>query len=123
MTTQMGTILIADLEVRCIVGILPRERVEPQPLFLDLEMDHDFGPAAATEDVTTTVDYAEVSRVLAEQIKARQYWLIETLAVEGCATLLARYPGLQRVKITVKKPQAVAETRHVGVVFEQRRAQ
>lgn len=122
MTAKMGTILIADLEVRCIVGILDRERVEPQPLYLDLEMDHDFGPAAETEDVSTTVNYAEVSQVLAELIQRRKYWLIETLAVEGCAMLLDKYPGLHRVKITVKKPEAVAETRYVGVVFEQRRS-
>lgn len=120
---MMGTVLIADLEVSCIVGILPRERVEEQPLFLDVEMDLDFGPAARSESVATTVDYAAVASQLTDWIRRKKYQLVETLAVECCREILAGHPRVVRVRITVKKPQAVPAARHVGVSFELRRGE
>lgn len=118
---MIGTVTIRDLEIRCIVGILPRERVEPQSLFLDVDLDLDFAPAAEAEDVSKTIDYAAVSAWLTGQVQARKYQLVETLAVEGCHGLLEAHPAVQRVRIEVKKPAAVPAAAHVGCIFEARR--
>lgn len=117
-----GTVIIADLSIDCIVGILPHERVAEQPLWLDVELDLDFGPAAQSESVAFTVDYAAVSMALIDHIRHKQYQLVETLAVDCCQLILAAHPRVTRVKITVKKPAAVPAARYVGVVFEQRRS-
>lgn len=119
---MIGTVTIRDLEILCIVGILPRERVEPQTLFLDVDLDLDFGPAAKTEDVTHTIDYAAVSAWLTERLQTRKYQLVETLAVECCQQLLEQHPTVGRVRIEVKKPAAVPAAAHVGCIFEARRA-
>lgn len=116
-----GTVIISDLHVHCIVGILPRERVETQDLFLDVEMDLDFAEAARTEHVKHTVDYAAVSAMLTETIQSRKYQLVETLAVRGCADILEQHPMVSRVRITVKKPAAVPSAAHVGCIYEARR--
>lgn len=113
-----GTIRVDDLRVRCIVGILPHERENEQDILIDVEMDHDFLPAAESEDVTTTVDYAEVSSVLTDWIKEQKFQLIETMAVRGCDLILDRWPEVTRVKLTIKKPDAVEAARHTAVSFE-----
>ncbi len=117
-----GTVLIRDLEIRCIVGVLPRERIEPQILRLDVELDLDLAPAAAAEAVEHTVDYAAVAAWLAERALSRAYRLVETLAVESCRDLLARHPSLTRAAITVKKPAAVPAAAWVGCRYEARRS-
>lgn len=116
-----GTIFVNDLRVTTIVGILPEERVNEQDIFVDVEMDHDFGAAAASENVETTVDYAEVSTVLTDWIRDEQFQLIETMAVRGCDLILERWPGISRARLTIKKPDAVAAARHTAVTFERMR--
>jgi FolB domain-containing protein len=113
---------IRDLEVRCIVGILPDERVNEQNIYLDVDIDYDFSAAAAADDIAQTVDYAEVSKVLADWIRETQALLIERIAIEGGDLILERWPQVPRVQITVKKPDAVAETRHVAVTAERIRS-
>ena len=39
----MNTISIVDLEITCIIGIHPDERVKEQTLLLDIYLDVDFG--------------------------------------------------------------------------------
>lgn len=121
MVPAPGTVLIRDLEIRCIIGILPHERVQPQSLFLDIDLDLDLAPAAAGEDVNRTVDYAAVSHWLTERVVRRGYRLVETLAVESCRGILQRHPQVARVAITVKKPAAVPSAAWVGCRFEARR--
>ena len=40
---MMGTVYVQDLKITCIVGIYEKERELKQNLFLDIEMDLDFG--------------------------------------------------------------------------------
>ena len=54
-------IIIKGLRFDCIVGINPPERINPQPLQLDLEIGTDISIAAATEDIRSTVDYGEIA--------------------------------------------------------------
>ena len=37
-----GTIYIQNLDIQCIIGILPDERIKKQKLLLDIELDYDF---------------------------------------------------------------------------------
>ena len=39
----MNTISLVDLEISCIIGIHPDERIQEQNLFLDINLDIDFG--------------------------------------------------------------------------------
>jgi 7,8-dihydroneopterin aldolase/epimerase/oxygenase len=115
---MLGTVTIKDLKITCIVGIYPKERELLQNLFLDVEMDLDFGAAAQTEDVQHTVDYAEVSDRLEAWVKERKFQLIETLAEQGCLLVFESWPAVQRCKITVKKPGAVPQASYAAVTVE-----
>ena len=106
---MIGTIEVAGIRVRCIVGILPSERVQEQDVRIDASMDLDFAEAAATGNIESTVDYVEVARALSELAVEREYELIETMAEECAALVLGRWPRVESVAIAVHKPAAVPE--------------
>ena len=115
--TMIGTIELERIPVRCIVGIFPNERLEEQQIFLDVSMDLDFGPAAASEMVTDTVDYAGVADELEALVIAGRFQLIETMAERCAAHVLSTHAIVQRVRVVVHKPAAVprAQDTRVGV--------
>ena len=118
---MIGTVLIDRLELECIIGIMPVERINPQPLFIDVEMDCDFSAAAASEHISDAVDYAEISTLLGKLINDKAYQLVETLVSEACDLILETAPRVIRVVITARKPNAVGNADAVGARMEKRR--
>jgi FolB domain-containing protein len=109
----MDQIIVSDLEVRCRVGVTEAERAQPQRLLISLEMEHDVSRAAATDDLTQTVDYYAVAQRVLSLGEDRQWKLIEALAAEIARLVLDEFQS-RRVTVEVKKfvlPQA----RHVAV--------
>jgi dihydroneopterin aldolase len=108
------TVLIRGLACHCIVGILDFERVKPQPLLLDLELGADFSRIEHPQDYANIVDYGAVSAEVKAKVEGGEYLLLETLADEVCADLLARYP-ITSVRLEIRKPDAVAAADWVGI--------
>lgn len=107
------TITLADLEVRYHVGVPDAERAQPQRLLLTVEMQHDFTHAAASDDLRETIDYYAVSHRLLKFGEGRSWKLIEKLAADIAAMVLADF-GATAVTVEVKK-FIIPEARHVSV--------
>lgn len=102
-----GTAGLRSLRVECIVGIHPHERETPQSVLFDIDLDYDFAAAAAADAIDGAVDYSAVASQVAELATRRQFQLIETMAEESAAMLLAQFPRVGAVRIEVRKPAAV----------------
>jgi len=102
-----GTTGLKDLRVDCIVGIYPHERAETQTVRLDIELDYDFAAPARSDAIADAVDYDGVAASVTALLQAQRFRLIETMAEEAAAMLLARVPEAQAVRIEVRKPAAV----------------
>ena len=113
-----GTIELDRLAVRCIVGILPFERVTEQDIFLDVGMDLDFAPASSSEHVSNTVDYSTLALDLDSLVRERKFQLIETMAESCAAFVLATHPRVERVRVAVHKPAAVPQAKDTVVRVE-----
>lgn len=109
----MDTITLTDLEVHYRVGVPDAERAVPQRLLLTVEMQHDFTRAAASDDLRETIDYHAVSRRLLNFGEGRDWRLIEKLAADLAAMVLADF-GAEVVNVEVKK-FIIPEARHVSV--------
>lgn len=109
----MDLITIRELEVHYHVGVPDSERAKAQRLLVDVEMESDFGAAAASDDLTKTVDYYAVSRRVLKFGEGRSWKLIETLSVD-LAEAVVREFGASRVTVEVKK-FIIPEARHVSV--------
>ena len=98
----MDQIIIKDLEVFYRVGVPDEERAKPQRLFLTVELEHDFTPAAQTDDIGKTIDYDRLSNRLLGFGEGRDWKLIETLAIHIADMILNEYKPA-RVTVEVKK--------------------
>jgi FolB domain-containing protein len=115
----MDTITLADLEVHYRVGVPDAERAQPQRLLLTVEMQRDFTRAAASDDLRETIDYYAVSRRLLAFGEGRSWKLIEKLAADIAALVLAEF-GAEAVSVEVKK-FIIPETRYVSVRLTRRK--
>ena len=104
---MIGTTGLAELRVDCIVGIYPHEREFAQTVFLDIELDYDFAPAARTDTIADAVDYDQVASSVTALLQTRKFQLIETMSEEASAMLLDRVPAVRAVRLTIRKPAAV----------------
>ena len=104
---MVGTAGLRNLEVTGIVGVYPHERERPQPVFFDIEVDYDLAPAAKSDALADAVDYDGVAAAIGELVRHRRFALLETMAEEAAALLLDRIERAQRVRLEVRKPQAV----------------
>jgi len=115
---MLGTIRIQDLELSCIIGIYPEERINIQPLFLDIEMDIDISKVTETGSISHTIDYAEISQMITTWILEKQFLLIENVAEGGCRLICSTYSQVIRCKLEVKKPKAIQHASYVSVTVE-----
>jgi dihydroneopterin aldolase len=114
----MDKIIINDLEVFYRIGVSEEERATPQRLLITLEMTRDLSAAAATDDLTKTIDYYAVTRRLLRFGEGRSWNLLEKLADDICGLILAEFrPDI--VSVEVKK-FIIKEARHVAVQMTRR---
>ena len=86
-------------------GVYPPEREHGQTFRVDAVLELDTAPAAATDDLTKTVNYAELSQALHALLVGEPVDLLETLA-QRLADRCLEYPIVDAVEITVHKPDA-----------------
>jgi dihydroneopterin aldolase len=96
-------IRLTGIQVTARHGVYAAEKVTPQLFVIDVACG--LRPRPDSDDLATTVDYAELSRQVADVAGADSVDLIETLAERVAATCLAN-PLVAEVEVTVHKPQA-----------------
>jgi dihydroneopterin aldolase len=94
---------LRGLRLSGIVGVLPHERVQAQPLELDLDLHLDVAPAAASDDLTDTVDYGAVCNAVEAVVTTTQFQLLEALATAVADAVLAVDAQVHQVTIAVRK--------------------
>ena len=98
-------IRLTGLRVRGFHGVLPAERRDGQDFLVDVALELDLAPAAATDDLTRTVDYGALAERLAAVVAGEPVQLIETLAVRLADVCLADR-RVSSAEVTVHKPSA-----------------
>ncbi len=84
-------------------GFIPAEQELGQKFEVDVELVVDLSPAAVSDDLRKTVDYAQVYREIQQIVEGKRYKLLETVAEEIAQSLLGRFPVRQAL-VRVKKP-------------------
>jgi len=91
-------------------GALPEERVTGQEFIADAVLWLDTRAAAASDDLSLTVDYADLAGRIASIIGGEPVTLIETLAQRLADACLA-YQRVRQAEVTVHKPHAAIGVR------------
>jgi dihydroneopterin aldolase len=86
-------------------GVYDWEREKGQTFLVDAVLEVDTAPAAATDDLTRTVNYAELAQGLHAVLTGEPVDLLETLCRRLADVCLAN-ELVSAVEITVHKPEA-----------------
>ena len=117
----MNTISIVDLEITCIIGILPDERVNEQTLLLDIYLDVDFGDSNIADDINETIDYTKIAELATQLAISKKYNLIESFCYDLNNLFLDTFKIIQQSKITVKKPNAIPKAKYAAFSMKKSR--
>jgi dihydroneopterin aldolase len=119
---MIGTTGLHGLRVDCIVGIYEHERQVRQTVVVDIDLDYDVAAAVASDAIGDAVDYDGVARDVAALAERRRFQLLETMAEETAAMLLAGLPRVRRVRLEIRKPAAVPAAACAFVRMERTRS-
>ena len=86
-------------------GVLESERRDGQRFLVDVVLGVDAGAAAAADDLSATVDYAELVAAVRTDVESEPVSLLESLAVR-LAELCLQRSLVQWAEVTVHKPEA-----------------
>jgi dihydroneopterin aldolase len=89
-------------------GVLPDERANGQEFIVDVEVEANFDTCATSDDVSDTVNYAELAQIAHDAVVGPAFNLIEKLA-DVIASNCLQLHGVERVCVTVHKPSAPIE--------------
>ena len=100
-------------------GVLESEKITGQDFYVDVVLELDLTRASVKDDVSDTINYAEVTDLVVAQITGDPVSLIEKLAGNIADRIKATYPQASSVSVTVHKPQAPvhAQFRDISVTI------
>ena len=113
-------ILLCGLEVFAPIGVYEHERGIEQQLIFDVTADFDVAKAGHSDDLADTLDYDRMAAICREVATSRHHELIEVLAEQVAARVLAEL-GVTGVQVQVSKPGAVPDAQTVAVRIQRPR--
>ena len=117
------TIFIKGLVIHARHGVMDHETEVGQRFVIDLELYSDLTEASRSDQLADTVSYANVVTTAVAAFKNTNYKLLERAAGAVADAILAAFPRIRSVKVTVHKPHApiAAIFEDVGVVLTRSR--
>jgi dihydroneopterin aldolase len=117
------TIFITGVVIHARHGVMEHETEVGQRFVIDLELSADLSEAARTDHLSDTVSYASLVATATAAFKNTNYKLLERAAGAVAEAILAAFPRIDAVKVTVHKPHApiAATFDDVGITIERTR--
>ena len=98
------TIYIEDLKFQCIIGILDFERVTPQDVIVNLEILYTFKKC-------NFINYAEVSELIENTMRTKQFYLIEDALTTLSLKLKQIFPIIEILNLKITKPSIMPNSK------------
>ena len=117
---QLDTVYIEQLELDCIIGINPWERLTKQRITIDIEITADLSEAGKSDAIEDTINYRTISKAVTSEIEESSYGLVEAMAAR-IVEICLEDERAQSVIVTVRKPGAVRKAAAVGVIVRRSR--
>jgi dihydroneopterin aldolase len=101
-----GRVVLKNMAFYGYHGHHPEEETRGQRFFVDVTLTFDMGEAAATDQLSATVDYAKVYDTCRRIIEQERAKLLESLCQRVMTAVLDGFPRVLRVDLVVRKPSA-----------------
>lgn len=108
--------MLKEVRFHAFHGVMPQERKVGADFLLSLRLGYDISKAMQTDDVTDTLNYAEVYQ-LAKQEMEQPSALLEHVAGRIAQTLMQHFPAVKSIDLTLTKqnPPMGADCQGAGV--------
>lgn len=112
-------IFIKGLSLHAYHGVMAHEAKVGQSFTIDLDLDIDLSDAARSDKVVDTVSYDKVVDSAARAFCSQRFRLIEAAAGRVADAVLAAFPRVRSIRVTIHKPHApiAATFSDVGVTL------
>ncbi|WP_415910295.1 dihydroneopterin aldolase [Oleiharenicola sp. Vm1] len=114
-------LILTDLTFHACHGVLPEERTRRQEFRVSVEIETDLRRAGRSDELAHAIDYCAVQAVVGEIVEGAHRYLIEALAEDIAARLLARFKAARAVVVEVVKPTPPVTFKFAGVQVRIRR--
>lgn len=118
--TALDRLSLVGLTFHGYTGVHPEEREKGQPFEVDVDLHLDLREAERADDLSRTVDYGAVFRLVERIVENGRFQLIEALA-GAVATAVLRETGAPEVTVRVRKPRAPLPGKFEAAEVELRR--
>ena len=118
----LDTVKIERLELDCIIGINPWERLTKQQITVDIEIDTDLTAAGKSDSIEDTINYRTIAKTVTTEVEKSDYGLVESIGAK-IADICLKDDRIFSVKVTVRKPGAVRKASAVGIVIRRNRTE
>ena len=112
-------IFIKGLCLHAYHGVMAHEAKVGQSFAIDMDLTIDLSDAARSDKVKDTVSYDKVVECASAAFLAQRYRLIEAAAGRVADAVLAAFPRVRAIAVTIHKPHApiAANFADVGVTL------
>lgn len=109
----MDKITVDRLKIFCNHGVYEEEKKNGQNFYVSAVLFLDTYPAGASDDLSRSVNYAELCHSITRFMQENRYNLIEAAAENLASYILAENSAVRALELTVHKPEAP-----IGLPFE-----
>ncbi len=95
-------IRLNNILIHAFHGAIPTENVVGADYIVNVEVKADWGDAAKNDDLTKTINYAEINDIVREEMK-KQRILIETVAESIVDRILQTFSLVEEAEVSVAK--------------------
>lgn len=110
----MDKVFIEGLPLECLIGIYSHERLDKQPILIDLEMAIDTTQSSISDSIFDTLDYAVLLEKLNEWVSISHFNLLEALADFLAKRLMTEF-SCSGVRLRISKPTIVSKAKRAGI--------
>ena len=115
-------IRLNNIRIHAFHGAIPTENVVGADYIVNVEVKADWGDAAKNDDLTKTINYAEINDIVREEMHKRRV-LIETVAESIVDRILQSFTQAEEAEVSVAKlnPPMTGEIESAEVIVRKHR--
>jgi 7,8-dihydroneopterin aldolase/epimerase/oxygenase len=102
----LDRITLTRIGVFAYHGVYEEESRLGQRFYISVSLRLDLSEAGRKDDLNATISYADIAQRVQEIAVGERFQIIEALAEAIAAAVLAEFPRVAEVEVTVEKPNA-----------------
>lgn len=111
----MIAIRLKDIKAQTIIGVYEHERVHPQEILLNIELEAKCNKAAITDNLADTIDYAMLEEKIIGLLARSSFNLLEKLIKDVGDMLINTDNRITKVFVEAQKNGILPHSRAVSV--------